>query len=70
MHDNPVKVPKSDKDLPEAEEQRDEVQAKDLLVEPSAEKQKMPNCWKNMKLSDRCDNMKVSFNCSFPYFSD
>lgn len=79
MHDSLVKVPKPDKDLPEVEHQPDELQAENLLVEPSAEKQKLADWWKNIKIPERLknrksfdhwDSMKVSLNCSPPYFSD
>lgn len=79
MRDSIVEVPKPDKDLPEVEDQPEKLQAEDLLVEPSAEKQKLADWWKNIKvpeqlkskkLLDRWDNMKVSLNCSLSYFSD
>lgn len=79
MRDNLVKVPKPDKDLPEVEDQPDELQAENLLVEPSAETHKLADWWKNIKAPeqlknlksfDQWDNMKVSLNCSLPYFSD
>ncbi|XP_029689770.1 uncharacterized protein isoform X2 [Takifugu rubripes] len=58
MHDSLVKVPKPDKDLPEVEDQPDELQAEDLLVEPSAEKQKLADWWKNIKVPEKLKNMK------------
>lgn len=79
MRDSLVKVPKPDKDLPEVEDQPEELQAENLLVEPNAEKQKLADWWKsikvpeqlkNMKSFDQWDNMKVSLNCSLLYFSD
>lgn len=77
MRDSVVEEPKPDKDLPEVEDQPDKLQAEELLVEPSAEKQKLAAWWKNIKVPEKLkkclekwDNMKVSLNCSLWYFFD